>query len=250
MSRLVLLSGWGINASIWHPLQAYWPAELHVVAPDWPGYGAFPPLEVPSDLDALAEAMATKLSTDAVWVGWSLGGLLAAELLKRLPAPRGLVMLGMRPSFTVDDATRGGVTVQDLAAFRHAFSHDPQRTWQHFLHLQLRGEPSPRQALQRLTSLLDDSMPANTTTLAAGLEQLANLNVCQALQKSPCTTYFVRGEQDPLLPELANENSILLPGCGHCPQLSVPHELARCLSDLAQSLTDVTACQVERHDAR
>ncbi|MDW5376859.1 alpha/beta fold hydrolase [Halomonas sp. HP20-15] len=234
MSRLVLLSGWGFDARIWHLLQAYWPAGLRVAAPDWPGYGASPPLDAPGDLDALADAMATKLSTDAIWVGWSLGGLLAAELLQRLPVPRGLVMLGMRPNFITNVPTQGGVTVRDLDAFRHAFSRDPQRTWQHFLRFQLRGEPSPRQAFQRLVSLLGDNRPANITTLAAGLAQLASLDVRQALQ-APCPVYFMRGEQDPLLPELADENSILLPGCGHCPQLSVPHDLARCLSELAQS---------------
>lgn len=250
MSHLVLLSGWGVDARIWQALEGCWPAELSVSAPDWPGYGTRAALDAPGDLDGLADAMADSLPVDAVWVGWSLGGLLAAALLERLPAPRGLVMLGMRQRFT-DEAGRGGVTARELAAFRQAFSRDPQRTWQHFLRLQLSGEPSPRRASQRLNTLLGNTRPADDATLTEGLNQLATLDMRQVLQHAPCPAHIVRGAQDPLLPEPAEqEEPIMLAGSGHCPQLSVPLVLARCLSELARNPGHLPASQREASDAR
>ena len=89
MTRLVLLSGWGIDRRIWRPLHPYWPANVEVAAVDWPGYGKVPALPDNASLSELATAMASRLPSDAVWVGWSLGGLLATALLDYLPAPRG-----------------------------------------------------------------------------------------------------------------------------------------------------------------
>ncbi|MCP1365244.1 alpha/beta fold hydrolase, partial [Halomonas sp. BBD48] len=130
MTQIVLLSGWGIDARLWQRLTPHWPLHLHVSSPDWPGYGQHPPLADPTDLDALADAMQDVLSADAIWVGWSLGGMLAAALLPYLPAPQALVMLGAAPRFVSDE--HGGVRPQEIEAFQRAFARDPQRTWQHF----------------------------------------------------------------------------------------------------------------------
>lgn len=234
MSHLVLLSGWGIDARIWRPLEGHWPAELTVTAPDWPGYGARPPLAHPEDLEALAAAMTDDLPATAVWVGWSLGGLLTAALLERLPTPRALVLLGTQGRFTADGA-KGGVTARELTAFRRAFVRDPQRTWQHFLRWQLSGEPSPRGARQRLGDLLADALPADTATLASGLAQLASLDMRAMLRQPPCPVVTLRGEHDPLLPAPApHQEPEMLADCGHCPQLSAPRCLARRLSEIAR----------------
>ena len=87
MSHLVLLSGWGIDARIWRSLDSRWPENAHVTTPDWPGYGQQSPLAAPADLEMLAHAMREALPIDSIWVGWSLGGILAAALLRHLPPP-------------------------------------------------------------------------------------------------------------------------------------------------------------------
>ena len=122
MPRLILLHGWGVDARIWRPLAPHWRADCQVASPDWPGYGDRPALSAPQDLDALAEAMAEALPADAVWVGWSLGGLLAAALCRRLSAPRGLIMLGMGLRFCHPAAVNDAA----LNDFRRAFARAPE----------------------------------------------------------------------------------------------------------------------------
>ncbi|WP_108444630.1 alpha/beta fold hydrolase [Halomonas denitrificans] len=234
MSRLVLLSGWGCDARLWQPLAEYWPGrreeKVEVSAPDWPGYGSRPALEDPEDLAALAEAMAEDLPAEAVWVGWSLGGLLAAALLDHLPAPRGLVLLGMGARFCDPE----GITPEALATFRDAFRRDPEATRAHFLRWQLRGEPSPRAAHRRLLELLGPDPAAPPATLAAGLGQLAELDNAERLADAPCPVWRVSGEQDPLLAPSAREAAdIRLAEAGHAPMLSQPRALAECLAAVA-----------------
>ncbi len=174
--------------------------------------------------------MADDLPAEAVWVGWSLGGLLAAALLDRLPAPRGLVLLGMGARFCDPE----GITPEALATFRGAFRRDPEATRAHFLRWQLRGEPAPRAAHRRLLDLLGPAPAAPPATLAAGLGQLAAIDNASRLDEPPCPVWRIAGEQDPLLAPSAREAAdVRLAEAGHAPMLSQPRALAECLAAIA-----------------
>lgn len=226
MSRLVLLSGWGVDRRIWQTLEGYWPAPIEALAIDWPGYGVAPALPDNATLDQLASAMAQQLPSDAIWVGWSLGGLLATALLDHLPPPRGLILIGAGKRFYSDD----GVTSSELDSFRRAFARDPNATWRHFLRWQALGEPNARQAHQQLRALLGNTPSANQSTLAQGLDWLATLDNRQRLGTAPCPVTRLIGEHDPLVGSLAHEKASTLAHAGHCPMLSQPAQLAESLA--------------------
>ncbi|MCL7929452.1 alpha/beta fold hydrolase [Halomonas llamarensis] len=224
--RLVLLSGWGIDQRIWQPLESCWPASVEAHAVDWPGYGDMPALPDNATLDQLASTMAEQLPIDAIWVGWSLGGLLATALLDYLPAPRGLILIGTGERFYSDD----GVTWSELASFRRAFSREPHATWRHFLRWQAQGEPNARQAHRQLQALLGDTPSANHSTLAQGLNWLATLDNGQRLHNAPCPVTRLIGEHDPLVSTSARDKAATLAKAGHCPMLSQPVQLAESLA--------------------
>lgn len=231
MTPLVLLSGWGCDARIWQPLATHWPAGIRVETPDWPGYAGRPAPTDPAALDAVACAMAPELSADAVWVGWSLGGLLAAALLERLPTPRGLIMIGMGPRFCHPQ----GVPIRELAAFHRAFARNPDATLAYFRRWQLSGEPDPRAAHRQLRHLLGAAPGADTPTLAAGLDWLTALDVSATLAAPPCPVHTLAGADDPLLaPSRVAAADRRLDGAGHCPMLSRPDTLAAALVELAR----------------
>ncbi|MEC4766297.1 alpha/beta fold hydrolase [Halomonas sp. CUBES01] len=232
MPRLVLLSGWGVDRRIWAPLEAHWPADIDVLSVDWPGYGHQLALPENASLDQLAEAMVDRLPEDAVWVGWSLGGLLATALLDTLPAPRGLVLLGAGERFCADD----GVSNDELASFRRAFTRDPKVTWQHFLRWQAQGEPNPRHAHRQLQALLGDQPSADHATLATGLDWLATLDNTQRLNTPVCPVIRLVGEHDPLVGQRARDRARRLAHAGHCPMLSKPATLAAVLAEQASAL--------------
>lgn len=235
MTRLVLLSGWGGDARIWQPLALLWPAGVTVETPDWPGYGAQPALEPPADLEALARAFADELPRDAVWVGWSLGGLLATTLLglasTALPPPRGLIQIGMGPRFCHPE----GVTQQEFGRFRRAFARDPDATLAHFRRWMLRGEASPRNAYRHLLDLLGEGPPPDVATLAAGLQWLAELDNSRLLAEPPCPMRLLSGTDDPLLSATRRQDADrTIDGAGHCPMLSRPDTLVTTLIGLSR----------------
>ncbi|MGR2737634.1 alpha/beta fold hydrolase [Billgrantia sp. Q4P2] len=233
MTTLVLLSGWGIDARIWQSLAPYWPEGVAVRTPDWPGYGERAHDTLPTPLPALAGKMRDDLSCDTVWVGWSLGGLLAGALLSHLPPPRGLVLVGTGPRFCSED----GVRPAELATFRRAFDRDPRATWQHFLRWQLQGEPAPRLAHRRLLDLQDQHPSASSQTLATGLDQLARLDLSDLLAAPPCPIHRLAGERDRLMGKAARQTAdVILADSGHCPMLSRPEALASLLVELAHKI--------------
>ncbi|WGI26007.1 alpha/beta fold hydrolase [Halomonas alkaliantarctica] len=238
--RLVLLSGWGIDCRIWQSLEAYWPHETEALPLDWPGYSGgdrdTPALPANVTMAQLAESMATVLSHDTVWVGWSLGGLLATALLDYLPAPKGLILLGAGATFCADD----GVTTAELKAFQRAFKRDPTATWQHFLCWQAQGEPSPRQAYRQLQELLGDTPPADSTTLATGLQWLASIDNRPRLAAAPCPVVRLVGDHDPLISPAQRRISETLSGVGHCPMLSQPQPLAAAIIRHATQMANVS----------
>ncbi|WP_111414237.1 alpha/beta fold hydrolase [Billgrantia lactosivorans] len=230
-TTLVLLSGWGIDARIWQPLAPHWPDDVVIRSPDWPGYGERRGETLPRRLAALADRMRDGLTEDAVWVGWSLGGLLAGALLAHLPAPRRLVLVAAGPRFCSVD----GVGPAELASFRRAFDRDPHATWHHFLRWQLQGEPAPRVAHRRLLDLLGSRPGASRQTLATGLEHLARLDLGEMLATPPCPIHRLAGENDRLLGASARQAADrTLPGSGHCPMLSRPEALVQHLVELAR----------------
>lgn len=232
MTSLVLLSGWGIDAGIWRPLADHWPPGVTISAPEWPGHGGRPPLATPGSLEELAATMAEELPGEAVWVGWSLGGLLAAALLQYLPPPRGLVMLGMGEHFCHPQ----GVSTRELATFRRAFARAPDATLAHFRRWQLAGEPDPRGAYRRLLELIGGDL--DTATLAAGLDRLAGLDVTDVLGGARCPVRRLAGRHDPLLAPATIEGADrVLEEAGHCPMLSRPAALAEALVALARDMT-------------
>lgn len=229
MSRLVLLSGWGVDKRIWQPLEDYWPAFVTYQAVDWPGYGGTPELAEHATLNHLADAMEASLPQDAVWVGWSLGGLLAGALLGRLPAPQRLVLLGVGEHF----CSEGGVSEEELAAFQRAFHRRPVATWQHFLRWQTLGEPQGHHAHRQLQALLGDRPSAHNHTLSQGLLWLAHIDNSQRFRCAPCPIVQMAGEHDPLMAPQRRNHTIPITNAGHCPMLSQPAQLAQMLAEYA-----------------
>jgi pimeloyl-ACP methyl ester carboxylesterase len=94
---VVLVHGLGGTIENWRGLAPPLAAEHRVVVPDLPGHGRSAPLPEARDLDALAEAVLAIADAEemvgAVWIGHSLGGVVALRAAVLRPeAVRGLVL--------------------------------------------------------------------------------------------------------------------------------------------------------------
>lgn len=94
---LVLVHGLGGTIENWRALAPSLAARHRVLVPDLPGHGSSGLLPEARDVDALAEAILAVVDAesvaDAVWVGHSLGGVVALRSAALRPeAVRGLVL--------------------------------------------------------------------------------------------------------------------------------------------------------------
>jgi pimeloyl-ACP methyl ester carboxylesterase len=132
---LVLVHGLGGTIENWRALAPPLAARHRVVVPDLPGHGHSATLPEARDLDALAEAVLAQLDAesvrDAVWVGHSLGGVVALRAVALRPeTARGLVLAASAGIGSTSPAARVMLAVLGtarpgrlIAPFRHRWAH-------------------------------------------------------------------------------------------------------------------------------
>jgi pimeloyl-[acyl-carrier protein] methyl ester esterase len=163
---LVLVHGWAMHGGIFAPLTERLQQRftLHVV--DLPGHGFSRDEAIDPDLSNVADALAAKMPR-AVWIGWSLGGLVTLSAALRHPGQvRGVVEMASSPRFL-----RGpdwpGVEVAMFEQFETLGSPDPQAELRDLrVRVFERGEPS-------LAALTTGMRWLETADLRAQLPQLA-----------------------------------------------------------------------------
>jgi pimeloyl-ACP methyl ester carboxylesterase len=131
---LVLVHGLGGAIENWLALAPALASDHRVVVPDLPGHGRSSPLPEARDVDALAEAVLAIADAEnaggAVWVGHSLGGLVALRAAALRPgAVRGLVLAAAAGIGSASRAAQVTLAVLGvarpgrlIAPYRHAWS--------------------------------------------------------------------------------------------------------------------------------
>jgi pyruvate dehydrogenase E2 component (dihydrolipoamide acetyltransferase) len=131
---LVLVHGLGGTIENWRALAPALAARHLVVVPDLPGHGRSEALPEAPDVDPLADAVLALLDAEgienAVWIGHSLGGLVALRAAGRRPeAVRGVILAAAAGIGTSSRAAQATLTLLGLvqpgkaiAPFRHAWA--------------------------------------------------------------------------------------------------------------------------------
>jgi pimeloyl-ACP methyl ester carboxylesterase len=117
---LVLVHGLGGTIENWRALAQPLAARHRVLVPDLPGHGRSAPLPEARDLDALAEAVLAVASVEsirgAVWIGHSLGGVVALRAAVLRPdLVRGVVLAASAGIGSASRAARLTLTALGVA---------------------------------------------------------------------------------------------------------------------------------------
>lgn len=192
--RLILLPGWGLGTAALDPLAASLRAldtKLHVELV------ALPEL-ADSDVHVWLDYLDRTLPTDTWLGGWSLGGMLAAELAaRRGDHCCGLVTLGSNASFVARPDWPHGMPADTFNAFLDGCRHHTQVTLKRFKSLCSQGAQAPRSLLR----LLDVGVPATDPLyLAMGLEVLKQLDTRAALTNYAGPQLHLFAGSDALVP--------------------------------------------------
>ena len=105
--HLVLLHGWGLNAEVWRCIDEELSSHFTLHLVDLPGFGRSRGFGALSLAD-MAEAVLQQAPDKAIWLGWSLGGLVASQIALTHPERvQALVTVASSPCFSARDEWPG-----------------------------------------------------------------------------------------------------------------------------------------------
>ncbi|MBV5309989.1 pimeloyl-ACP methyl ester esterase BioH [Chromatium okenii] len=249
--ELVMLHGWGMNAAVWDgDWQADWP-ELRQHRIELPGHGASPFPPSLNNLWRWADACLDAAPARAIWLGWSLGGLVALAAALRAPKRvAGLILLTATPRFVQAADWRPAMPETTLDQFHTELLADPAATLARFLALQVRGSDSARETLRQLREELATRPPPNADALALGLDLLREEDLRGQLPDIRCPALWLFGSHDALVPAAVAERiEMLMPGArthiiagaAHAPHLSHPAEFAQAVRSMLAEVRESLA---------
>ncbi|MBV5095953.1 pimeloyl-ACP methyl ester esterase BioH [Tenebrionicola larvae] len=237
--QLVLLHGWGLNAEVWRGIVPRLRSQFTLHLVDLPGFGRSQGWGAMT-LEAVTDAVVSRAPAQALWLGWSLGGLVASLAALRYPQRvGGLITVASSPCFSARDDWPG-IRPEVLAGFQQQLSADYRRTVERFLALQTLGTDSARHDARLLKEVVLHQPMPTVEVLNGGLEILKQADLRAALCALNQPFLRLYGRLDGLVPRKIagsldalwpRSESLVFPKAAHAPFIS--HPAAFCESLLA-----------------
>ena len=232
---LVLIHGWGLHSGIWDGFAPLLETSFRVTRVDLPGHGRSD-WQGETSLDEWVDAVLAAVPIPAVWLGWSLGGLVAMRAALMAPGHvAALVTLASSPCFVRRSGWQSAMLPALLETFSAELQQDYAGTLNRFLSLQVRGSEHASNVLKTLRSTLLAHGEPDAAGLSAGLEMLRTTDLRNGLGEIACRTLLLMGERDTLVPQsagsetaalLAEAQLAVIEGAGHAPFLAAPERVA------------------------
>jgi pimeloyl-[acyl-carrier protein] methyl ester esterase len=236
---LVLVHGWGLHAGIWDGLAPILAASWRVTRVDLPGHGRSRGAPVGTSMRDWARQVTAVVPDRAMWLGWSLGGMVAMQAALEFPhRVAGLVGVAVTPKFVRDTDWPLGVEPTVLAQFAEQLRQDYRTTVLDFLALQARGSEHARAEIRHLRGRVFAHGEPDPLGLSVGLKLLRDVDLRGELANLRCPILGLFGQRDRLVPSaLIGPLSSLLPkatlgvikGAGHAPFISHRQEFLAAL---------------------
>lgn len=250
---LFLVHGWALHGGVWDGLVGELTRAWRVTRVDMPGHGYSRELPMPVTLRELAASVASAAPEQAVWLGWSLGGMAALRAALDCPARvRALALVGASPRFVTATDWPQAVAPEKLAEFTRDLERDYHGTVQRFLALQVRGDRHAGDTLRQMCATLFDRGEPRTRDLAAGLEVLRSADLRAEIPRIVQPALVMAGGYDRLTPpqagawlagQIPGANFELFPRAAHAPFLSHRKEFMAALREFLDGLGDAPAVQ-------
>jgi pimeloyl-[acyl-carrier protein] methyl ester esterase len=196
----VLLHGWAMHGGMFAPLTAALAehATVHVV--DLPGHGYSRDSDLPLTPRVCARAIA-KATPPAIWLGWSLGGLIALTAALDHPAQvQSLVMLCASPCFVRKPDWNYGMAPEGFAAFSHELEADYHAALERFLALEAMGSAHANADMRRLRKQIFARGEPDQRVLGEGITILDQTDLRPRLSSLTCPSTWIAGGRDRLVP--------------------------------------------------
>jgi pimeloyl-[acyl-carrier protein] methyl ester esterase len=221
-----------MHSGVWTDVAKGLSVDHRITLIDLPGHGESLLSALGADLPSLCDEIVASAPPAAVWVGWSLGGLLTQWIAARMPdRVARLALVASSPRFVRGPDWPCAMKPGVLEAFAERLDRDTPGTLKRFLALQVCSGARARGQLRQLQTLVAERRPPNLSALRNGLALLAGEDLRSLLTDIVCPTLLLMGQCDNLIPTpagrvmrdlLPNARLHVFPHTGHAPFLSEP----------------------------
>jgi len=196
---LVLVHGWGLNSGVWAQVQMSLAENFTLYCVDLPGFG-HSEQRVNSNIEAWAKSVAQVIEEPAVWLGWSLGGLVATQVALDFPQQvKGLITVASSPRFS-ENTQWPGIKSEVMTMFTKQLATNFSLTLERFLAIQAMGSDSAKRDIKALKAVLDERPLPQQQSLHDGLLLLNDVDLREALKNIEQPFLRIYGRLDSLVP--------------------------------------------------
>lgn len=241
---LVLLHGWAMHSGIFAPLSERLAGRFRLHLVDLPGHGDSHEF-TSGDLDPgrLARAIAAA-TPPALWLGWSLGGLIALRAALDLPGQvSALVEIASSPRFVRAADWPHAVPAAIFREFGSNLVASFRPAIERFLALETLGSVRAQDELRELKAHVYERGEPSEQALHEGLDLLDQCDFRAQLSALAMPSLWIAGRRDRIVPPGAlrwaasqcTHGDFLELSAGHAPFLSHAAEVAEAVAALASA---------------
>lgn len=236
---LVLIHGWGMNVGVWQDVIPMLSQHYCVHWCDLPGYGDNGGISATSLTD-IVELLLAQAPPTAVWLGWSLGGVIATQAALTAPSRvTQLITVASSPCF-MSRTDWNGIQPRVLANFQNQLVTDFAITIERFLVLQGLGSRTAKEDIRQLKAAVLSRPQPQLAALTLGLELLENVDLRPSLVDLSQPWLRLYGRLDALVPiktepvlsaQHPHSQSYVFADASHAPFISHLDEFIAVVSD-------------------
>jgi pimeloyl-ACP methyl ester esterase len=238
LPTIFCIHGWTSNAQVFKPLADLFANHYHFVAVDLPGFGESPCDDALQayDLENLLQQLLEVAPEKSVWLGWSLGGMLAAQAAARAPQRIEKVMtICSNAKFLADKKWKQGVPDPLYQGFMDSID-DVRTTLRRFAALTVVGEQKDMLLHLKWLQEHTQSQSTQSAVLKASLELLAKIDNRQLYKALPQPCFHMLATNDAIVPNPVSQELNKLNGM-HLVSF-VPNGSHACLVTQPQSVAN------------
>ena len=231
---VVLIHGWGMHGGIFGKFNDLLANDYQTHAIDLPGFGFSKDIKNDFTLDSLTEVIEKYINylvSPVSLIGWSLGGLITQNILKRKNVDIDkVVLIASTPSFTKKEGWETAMDQSVFNGFSNDLKLDYKKTLKRFISLQTRGSNLARNEMREINEKLLSHGEPHLKALQKGLNILSSTDLrSESVIEKPLM--IVLGERDTLVPlsvisefknHYSNLNELIIEKTGHAPFMSHP----------------------------
>ena len=246
---IALLHGWATEPTIWDSVVSELESRGHsVTVYEMPGYGSRRSENGNVSFDQLVSDATDQLDGCELWVGWSIGAMVAiGSALKKSTQCKAMMAVCPTAKFCCD--TKKETALNQL---RDSVENDSVKSVTRFRRsmTSAKNRRTIGKKISEMHSLgAGDKNNVTVETLLAGLEILSTTDLMEEVNKIGISVRILSGEEDTIIPcssgeklhhLIPNSTYTTLP-CGHVPFLECPQRFMEQLFEFAQTIVETAA---------